>query len=352
MHMTEINEMEPIAPRKRTKRRSNILIYSLLAILLIVVAIVIFYINSVLGFAGDISNTDDSIFKDVEANEQLPVWEGTERVNILLLGADKRGHEVPRSDSMIIASIDPVTKKATMFSVLRDTYAGIPGHDDNRINAALALGGPTLAMTTIGELTGLSIQYYVYTDFQGFISLIDAMGGIDFEVEKRMYYIDRADDPQYYIDLQPGYQHLDGHTALQYVRFRKDALSDFTRTERQRNFLTAVASKFKQTSSLIKLPILLKSISPYVETNMGIDDMFKLGRLGFDIDMSNIPSVMIPPFDLLREQKIGGADVIAISNEEKLREYVQEQLNPVVVEPIAPDGTATEGTAAKDEVKP
>jgi LCP family protein required for cell wall assembly len=341
-----INEMDPVSPRRKPKR-SKILTYSLLALLLIIVAIVIFYINSVLGFANKISDPDDSAFKDVEANEPLPVWEGKDRVNILLLGADARGlakNEVPRSDSMIIASIDPVTKKATMFSVLRDTYAAIPGHDEQRINAALALGGPSLAMNTISDLTGLSIQYYVYTDFQGFIKLIDALGGIDFEVEKRMHYIDRADDPQYYIDLQPGFQHLDGTTALQYVRFRKDALSDFTRTERQRNFLTAVADKVKQTSSLIKLPLLLNSVAPYIETNMGLDDMVKLGRLGFDIDTTNIPSIMIPPFDLLREEKIGGADVISITDTDKLHEYVQEQLNPVVVEPITPDGTATDGT--------
>lgn len=334
-----INEMDPITPRKKSKR-TKILVYSLLALLLALIIIVIFYINSVLSFANKISDADDSQFKDVEANEPLPVWEGTDRVNILLLGGDARGlkeNEVPRSDSMIIASIDPVSKKATIFSVLRDTYAKIPGHRENRINTALTLGGPSLAMNTISEITGLSIQYYVYTDFQGFISLIDALGGIEFEVEKRMRYIDTADDPQYNIDLQPGLQHLDGVTALQYVRFRKDALSDFTRTERQRNFLSAIADKVKRTSSIIKLPILLNSVVPYIETNMSIDDMVKLGRLGFDIDTTNIPSVQIPPLELLREENVGGADVISISNTEKLLEYVQEQLNPVIVEPVTSD---------------
>ena len=130
-------------------------------------------------------------------------------------------------------------------------------------------------MNTISEITGLSIQYYVYTDFQGFISLIDAMGGIEFEVEKRMHYVDRADDPQYILTYSPDFSSR-WNTALQYVRFRKDALSDFTRTERQRNFLTAVVDKVKQTSSVIKLPTLLNSVAPYIETNMGIDDMVKL----------------------------------------------------------------------------
>jgi len=339
-----INEMDPISPRKKTKN-SKKLIYSLLALLLIVVIIVIYYINAILNAANAVSDPDDSRFKEVEANEPLPIWEGTDRVNILLLGGDARGlkeNEVPRSDSMIIASIDPVTKKATIFSVLRDTYAKIPDHGSNRINTALVLGGPSLAMSTISELTGLSIQYYVYTDFQGFISLIDTLGGIEFEVEKRMYYVDTADDPRYNIDLQPGLQLLDGSTALQYVRFRKDALSDFTRTERQRNFLSAIADKVKRTSSLIKLPILLNSVVPHVETNMDIDDMVKLGSLGFEIDTTQITSVQIPPLELLREDNIGGADVISITDEQKLIEYVQEQLNPVVAEPTTAEPVVTE----------
>ncbi len=337
----KMNEMDSISPRKKSKYSKKV-VYSLLALLLIVVIIVIYYINAILSAANAISDPDDSQFKGVENNEPLPIWEGTDRVNILILGGDDRGlkeNEVPRSDSMIIASIDPVTKKATLFSVLRDVWAEIPGHSDNRINSALQLGGPSLAMNTISELTGLSIQYYVYTDFQGFISLIDALGGIEFEVEKRMYYIDTADDPQYNIDLQPGLQQLDGSTALQYVRFRKDALSDFTRTERQRNFLSAVVDKVKRTSSLIKLPTLLDSVVPYVETNMGIDDMVKLARLGFEIDTSAIPSIQIPPLELLREENIGGADVISIRNSDDLIEYVQEKLNPVVVEPITPEAT-------------
>lgn len=341
-----INKMDSISPRKKSKHSKKI-VYSLLALLLIVVIIVIYYINVVLSFAGDISDPDKSQFADVETNEPLPIWEGTDRVNILLLGGDDRGlkeNEVPRSDSMIIASIDPVTKKATLFSVLRDTYAKIPGHGNNRINSALPLGGPSLAMNTISELTGLSIQYYVYTDFQGFISLIDALGGIEFEVEKRMYYVDTADDPQYNIDLQPGLQQLDGSTALQYVRFRKDALSDFTRTERQRNFVSAFVEKVKRTSSLIKLPILLNSVVPYVETNMDFDDMVKLGRLGFSIDTTAIPSVQIPPLELLHEEKVGGADVITVTDSDELVEFIQDQLNPVIVEPITSDSEVDPGT--------
>jgi LCP family protein required for cell wall assembly len=342
-----INKMDSTSPQAE-KKPSKKLVYILLAVLLAIVIIVIYYVNVILSFANRISDPEDSRFKDVELNELPPAWEGKDRVNILLLGGDARKVEVPRSDSMIIASIDPVTKKAHLFSILRDTYANIPGHGNNRINTAITLGGPTLAMRTISELTGLSIQYYVYTDFQGFISLIDTLGGIEFKVEKRMYYVDTADDPQYNIDLQPGLQQMDGRTALQYVRFRKDTLSDFTRTERQRNFLSAIAEKLKTTTSLIRLPKLLDSVVPYIQTNLGLEEMVKLGRLGFDVDTSRIVSVQLPPSELLSEERRGGADVIAITSTSKLLEYIQEKLNSPDADAAVPNPKVSAKSSKSD----
>lgn len=253
-----------------------------------------------------------------------PEWEGKERVNILLLGADARGlqeNEVPRSDTMIIVSIDPKTKKATLMSILRDTYLDIPGYGRDRANAALAVGGPDLAMETLSEWTGLEIQYYVYTDFQGFIKLIDALGGIEFHVEKDMYYTSKADGPEYDINLKKGLQTLDGESALQYVRFRYDALSDYTRTQRQRELLTAIADEMKSAWSIIQLPHLINQISPYVDTNLSVDDMIKLGRLGMGISMT--PNIQLPPPELLREIEAGAAQVLSVSSKDELKQYIQ-----------------------------
>jgi len=346
----------PSRKQSRKKRKRNAWKFALLGVLLVVAVIGIYYIYSILSFAGHIQKTTDETPTETDdpavGNNPDPIhrWEGKERVNILLLGGDSRGlgkNEKPRSDTMIIVSIDPVTKKAHLLSVLRDTYSEIPGHGRDRINAAITIGGPELAMRTISRLTGLDIQYYVYTDFQGFIALIDALGGIEFEVEKRMYYKDSNDDPMYWIDLKPGLQKLDGKTALSYVRFRHDALSDYTRTERQRKFLTALADKLKSTWSIIRLPILLDSIKPYVETNIGLDDMMKLAVLGLEIDTSNITSAQLPPMDLLREETVRGMSVITIRNEEKLKQYVQELLAPAPEEPEAgTDGTGADGTGA------
>ncbi|HEX7058064.1 MAG TPA: LCP family protein [Bacilli bacterium] len=303
-----------------------------LAIVLVVCAG--YYIYSILNFTRNIQDDNRSSkfaqFQQETKQDEPPEWEGKDRVNILLLGGDSRGlgkNEIPRSDTMLIASLDPVTKKAYLFSLLRDTYVPIPGHGSERINAAITLGGPELAMKTVTELTGIPIQYYVYTDFQGFIALIDAIGGIDFYVEKDMHYTSAADHHQYDIDLKKGEQHLDGKTALQYVRFRHDAMSDYARTERQRNFLQAVAQKLKSTTSILKLPRILNAVDPYIETNLSINDMWKLGSLGYKIDTNNVVSVQLPPQDLLREENVGGASVVTVDSD-RLKAFVQDTFAP------------------------
>jgi LCP family protein required for cell wall assembly len=262
-----------------------------------------------------------------------PEWTGTERVNILLMGGDERGlrkGEVPRSDTMLVVSFNPENKKVHLFSVLRDTYVSIPGHGRGRVNTAIVLGGPELAMKTVGNLMGLDIQYYVYADFQGFIKLIDALGGIEFYVEKDMHYTDSADGHLFDIDLKKGWQVLDGNKALQYVRFRHDALSDFTRTERQRNFMAAVADKLKSGWSLVRLPEILAQVTPYIETNMPPETMLRLGTLGYR--SSQAGSAQIPPMNLIVEETIDGSSVLGIRDLDELKEFVQYTLaqeNPI-----------------------
>lgn len=276
------------------------------------------------------TDPDKSIFKNVSAKEEYtpPKWEGKERVNILLMGGDSRGlkkNEVPRSDSIMIVSMDPVTKRGYIFSVLRDTYVDIPGHGQDRINTAIATGGPNLAMKTVEDLLGIPINYYVYADFKGFIALVDAVGGIDIDVEKDMKYSDAADGHIYDINLKKGPQHLDGKHALQYVRFRHDATSDFTRTERQRKFMMAIADKLQGTFSLIKMPQIINKVDPYIETNMSFSNLVKLASLGFEVKNHQTISHQLPPDKLLKEEKIHGAAVIT-TDKTAVREFVKQTL--------------------------
>ncbi|GIP28037.1 hypothetical protein J23TS9_31670 [Paenibacillus sp. J23TS9] len=338
-----------------TSRKKTIL-WIIAIILVAVIGYAVYYFTSIYsGLQGLQKTGEASPFKNVTPVEvkvpDPPKWEGTEPVNILLMGVDARGlkeGEVPRSDSMMVASLDPVKKRINLFSILRDTYTDIPEHGKDRINTAIT-HGPNTAMKAVGDLLGIQIQYYVYTDFQGFIKLVDAVGGVDFYVEKDMYYPSDADKHEYDINLKQGNQHLDGNTALQYVRFRHDATSDFTRTERQRAFLKAVAEKMQSTTSIMKLPDILEGVSPYIDTNLSVNDMWKLATVGYKSQMAS--SEQIPPMKLLKEKTIGGAAVLTVSSETALKDYIKDIFNKPAPVPVSSDGkteSETNSTTTQD----
>lgn len=301
----------------------------LIIISLVVIAVVSYYVYIIIKFSMAIQKPPTVTTDENGTTIQIepPEWEGNERVNILLLGGDSRSDtDKGRSDSIMVASIDPVTKQAHLYSVLRDTYTEIPGYGKRKINEAYTHGGPELSMKTVSELTGLPIHYYFFIDFESFVKLVDAIGGVEFEVEKNMYYVDKTYKQEFVINLKKGLQHLDGDKALQYVRFRFDVLSDFTRTERQREFLKAVFEKVKSTSTLINLPSILDELAPYIETNMDLGKMFKLAVLGYSVNLSELKTGQIPPMELLKESNINRQDVLLV-DEVALRKYIDEELN-------------------------
>jgi LCP family protein required for cell wall assembly len=316
-------------------------------LLLLLAAAAGYYIYSFVTFASDIQQPQ--IVKDPTPDkpnkQEIPIWGGKERVNILLMGVDSRersSDEMPRSDTMLIASIDPVGKTYTLFSVLRDTYVEIPGYGSSRINAALAYGGPSLAMQTVSNFTGLPIDYYVITDFEGFIGLVDAVGGVEIEVEKDMYYHDPADQGKYDINLKKGLQHLDGEKALQYVRFRHDALSDYTRTERQRKFLSALADKLKRGTTVLQLPEIMDSLRPYLQTNLKSLDMIKLAALGLTLNGTAADGYQLPQQGAFREANRGGS--VLLPNVAEVQRYVQDVLSQSAEQSDAADaGAAGQG---------
>lgn len=315
-----------------TKRSKKVIIWSIAGVLAVILAGLAYYFIAIYNQVDNFKKEgEDSPFYKVQPTDvkvpEPPKWEGTERVNILLMGVDARGlqkGEIPRSDTMLVASIDPVTKRGSLFSIMRDTYTKIPEHGRERINVAIT-HGPNTAMQAVSDLLGIPIQYYVYTDFQGFIALVDAVDGVDFYVEKNMKYTSKADKHEYDIDLKKGMQHLDGKTALQYVRFRHDRMSDYSRTERQRNFLQAITKKLKSTTTIMNLPNILEKVNPYIDTNLSVNDMWKLATIAYDGTMT--ASEQIPPMSLLVEKTVGGAQVLGVRDEEELKAFVQEQLN-------------------------
>lgn len=214
-----------------------------------------------------------------------------DRINILLLGMDARpGEDMTRTDTMILVSIDPDLKKVAMVSIPRDTRIEVPGSNMNKICTANMVGGPRLAVRMTEKLLKEDVDYYVLMEFKGFEEMVDTLGGVDIEVDQRMY------KPSEGIDLRPGPQRLNGHDALAFVRYRDYVTGDIERTDHQQQFLKALADEVMQASTIPKLPSLIKQVSQLVDTDMGVTDMLKLARWIPAFTTDSIASTTLPGY--------------------------------------------------------
>lgn len=242
--------------------------------------------------AGGLVLAKDLFFPSYTATggDSEPVEEG-QRLNVLLLGIDAREDEgMARSDSIILASVDPKSKQVSLLSIPRDTRVNIPGHGWDKINSATVYGGPELSTKVVSSLLGVSVKYYVLTDFSGFKDIVDALGGVALDVDQNMYYEDKTD----VINLTMGVQRLDGDKALQYVRYREYDLADIDRTKYQQKFLMALAKEILQPSSIPKLPRLIPEINRYVKTNLSLSDMLKMTTVAKSLESFNIVAQTLP----------------------------------------------------------
>lgn len=208
--------------------------------------------------------------------------------NILVLGSDHRGEETGRSDTIMLMRLNPEEDRAQIISIPRDSRVKIPGYARNKINAAYALGGTELMIRTVESISGMAINYYVIIDFQGFEKMVDTLGGIDVEVEKRLH------DESLHMDMQPGLQHLTGQEALLYVRFRHDIEGDFGRIRRQQQFIYALVDKGKEIRNIFKLPTLANIFAENTTTNLSIGDMIGYGRFLKSLEKDQIETAMLP----------------------------------------------------------
>ncbi|WP_302370227.1 LCP family protein [Acidaminococcus massiliensis] len=196
--------------------------------------------------------------------------------NIMVLGVDRRSGDTGRSDTLFVTMLDTSRNQAALLSVPRDTLVSIPGHGWDKVNHAYAYGGHDLSRKTLENFLGIQINNYVLVDFQGFIKLVDAIGGVDIDVEKPMQYADPYDGENgLVINLQPGRQHMDGTTAIQYVRYR-DEEGDIGRVDRQQKFMKAVFAKLRSTSLLTRAPEIARTLYQSIETDLSVTDLASL----------------------------------------------------------------------------
>lgn len=215
---------------------------------------------------------------------------------VLLIGEDRRVGQktMSNTDTLLMASINTTNGKVALLSIPRDTQVMIPGYGKEKINAAARLGkGLRTTEDLVEGLTGRTIDGYVLTNFSGFKTVIDCLGGIIVKVEKDMYYVtgDKADGV---INLHKGTQRLNGAQALQYARFRQDALGDITRTTRQQAVIKAIQKEFLQIKTVPKLPSLMAQLVKAVETDLSIGQLWSLSNLLLRYERLDIISQTLP----------------------------------------------------------
>lgn len=239
-----------------------------------ILAILIFIFAIGGGYAYSLFNKMDNVELDksdlgIAPKEEFKDYENHESItNIALFGIDAEEGQAGRSDSIMIATIDPIHNKVKISSIMRDSYVNIPDHGMDKINHAYAFGGPTLAIRTLNENFGLNIENFVSVNFSSLPQIIDTLGGIT---------IDITDEEISHIPgvSSPGPTLLNGEQALAYSRIRYASGGDYERTHRHRNVMSAVFKKALQASPT-SYPSILNNILPLVQTNLSSGDFISL----------------------------------------------------------------------------
>lgn len=223
-------------------------------------------------------------------------------LTILLLGSDRRPGEeaIPRTDAMILVRVEPAAGRVAMLSLPRDLWVAIPGHGENRISNAYLWGerdgppgaGLALARATVGDLTGLPIDYVAVIDFAGFAALVDAIGGVTVTVERELVdtQFPTADYRTATIRFRPGTQRMDGITALAYSRIRHPD-SDFARGLRQQQVLLAIGERLRERgylANLLAAEDVTAALVGYVQTDMPEKRMVELAWALRDLDLADV----------------------------------------------------------------
>lgn len=207
--------------------------------------------------------------------------------NILILGSDTRGEDAGRADTIMVLQLDGPAHKPKLISFMRDSFVAIPGVGQNKINAAYAYGGADLVRQTIKENFGLDCQYYAKVDFKSFEKVVDAlfMNGIKIDAEKDL----NLDG----VDIKKGVQKMDGHTLLQYARFRKDEEGDFGRVRRQQQVMNTIFSQLKNPLNLIRAPYAAGKAIGYTSTDVSslfiIKNLLSIARGVGGVDRLSVP---------------------------------------------------------------
>lgn len=211
-----------------------------------------------------------------------------------------------RTDTLFVLTMDLNTKKATMLSIPRDTYAHIVGTKNDwhfKINAAYTTGGPTRTIATVNEFLGTNANHYLVLNIDSTKKMVQALGGVDLNVEHEMHYHDKWGHLS--IDLHPGFQHLDGDQAVGFARYRHPDFGkkpspedgDERRMYRQHLLLRAMIEKAKNFANVTQAPHLVDVAMSTVHTDLTRQQLFDLAAIFKGVQQNDIQTAALPGDD-------------------------------------------------------
>lgn len=218
---------------------------------------------------------------------ESPVDPGHRAYNLLLMASDATGahgrHSLDaNTDTLLLVKVDEAARCLEALSIPRDTRVPIEGHGVFKINAANAYEGPELACSTVSKLLGVPVHRHLLVSLQVVRDVVDALGGLEVTVPRRMRYRDRTGGLS--IDLRRGRQHMDGVMVEGYLRFRHDAQGDIGRVERLRGFMGEVLPQLATPATLLKVGPMWQAIRNHVETDLSATDVLTLARWVAQLD--------------------------------------------------------------------
>ena len=281
--------------RKKSKKKSHFFRKFLLLLLIIILIIAGYFTFGTIKNGGGIKGFLSTVLG--ESKEDL---ENLDPISFLILGSSQN-----LTDTIMVAKYNPQTQKAYLVSIPRDTFVGDSKNSataGDKINSLYQGKYPEKTLAAVNKITGLNIKNYVVVDTEALKALVDAIGGVYFDVPIDMKYTDKKQD--LYIDLKKGYQLLDGNKAEQVVRFRHNqdgttysaeyGDNDMGRMKTQRNFLKAVIKKTLSLGNITKIKEFLDISKKYVKTNMSFDLLKKYIPCAVNFDIDNLETGSLP----------------------------------------------------------
>jgi LCP family protein required for cell wall assembly len=322
--------------RKRRKKKSGFRKWTLIPIVLAILVIAVFAAYKIMVRPPDVNGGISVLEEDGAKADPARVQTGGRKQDVytfLLCGTDDGNGG---TDTIMVAAYDAKNQKMNVMSIPRDTMVNV-SWSTKKINSTYNAGGIQRLAKEVGNLIGFPVDFYVKVDLAGFVKLIDALGGVEFEVPYNMNYEDPTQNLS--IHVKKGMQHLDGETAVGVVRWRKNndgtgySSGDIGRIQTQQAFLAAVGEKCLNLGNITKVKEFAKIFADYVETDLSVGNLIWLAQQAMHMNMEQVHFFTMPG-DYSASYR-GGSYVLPYAG--KLAEAVNTYLNPYVTDVLEQD---------------